>query len=108
MAEGGRVSDYSTAVRLACRVTGLQVPEAEYRFHPVRRWRFDFCWPDAKIALEIQGGIWSGGRHSRGSGLVKEHEKLNAAAHAGYRIFYTTPQDVGNLELYRAIKGRVL
>lgn len=102
------MTDYAPAVRLACRAVGLPMPEAEYKFHATRKWRFDFCWPEAKVALEVQGGIWSGGRHSRGSGLVKEHEKLNAAAHAGYRIFFTTPQDVGNLALYRLIKGRTL
>lgn len=28
----------------------------EHRFHPTRRWRFDFAWPDEKVALEVEGG----------------------------------------------------
>jgi len=52
-------------------------------------WRFDFAWPDHKVAVEVQGGIWSGGKHARGSGLVKDYEKANAAALLGWRLLYT-------------------
>jgi very-short-patch-repair endonuclease len=60
----------------------------QYRFHPVRRWRFDYASPDHRVAIEIQGGIWTNGRHSRGSGQVQEFEKMNAAAHLGWRVFF--------------------
>jgi very-short-patch-repair endonuclease len=65
---------------------------AEYKFHPVRRWRFDFCQPVYKIAIEIDGAVWSNGRHTRGSGFVKDMEKLNAATVLGYSILRFTPQ----------------
>lgn len=64
----------------------------EYRFAPPRRWRFDWAWLDCKVALEVQGGIWTHGRHTRGAALLKEHEKLNAAAALGWRVLYCTPQ----------------
>jgi very-short-patch-repair endonuclease len=60
--------------------------EREYRFHPVRKWRFDFAWPDKLIALEVDGGVFSGGRHVRGEGFVKDCEKQNVAMGLGWRI----------------------
>ena len=95
---------YFSAVRLGCGAAGIIVPVPELRFAPPRRWRFDFGWPLERVALEVDGGIWSRGRHARGSGLLKEHEKFNAAAARGWRIFRTTPQNVGNLALYRLIR----
>jgi hypothetical protein len=66
------------------------------RFHPTRRWRIDLTvhqdgWPP--VAVEIQGGIWTGGKHGRGSGLMKDFEKQAALAAAGYRFVPVTPQD---------------
>jgi hypothetical protein len=100
---------------------GIPVPEVEFEFHPIRGWKFDFAWPaghrcaDASVAaatpylgglaLEVQGAIWTGGRHSRGSGLVKEYEKMNAAAELGWRVMYCTPQEVLTLKLARQIKA---
>lgn len=73
---------------------GLPVPEFEYRFHPVRRWRFDFCWRPQMLALEVEGGAWipGGGRHNRAQGFHKDREKYSAAAILGWRIVYATPQ----------------
>lgn len=65
-------------------------PVPEHRFHPIRRWRFDFCWPDSMIALELDGGTWTRGRHTRGAGYRGDCEKLNAAASMGYRVFRIT------------------
>lgn len=41
------------------RAAGLPAPVTEHRFHPVRRWRFDFAWPDEHLALEIAVGSTS-------------------------------------------------
>lgn len=73
---------------------GLPSPEVEYKFHPTRKWRFDFAWPSQKIAVEIEGGIWTGGRHTRGLGFLKDMEKYNAAGALGFRIFRFTPQEL--------------
>lgn len=75
-----------------CVAAGLPEPEAEYRFAPPRKWRFDFAWPHHKLALEVQGAIFTQGRHTRGAALLKEHEKLNAAAALGYRVLFITPK----------------
>ena len=58
----------------------------EFRWHPTRRWRSDFCFSD-KILVEIEGGIWTRGRHTRGSGFIKDCEKYNTAAAMGWKVF---------------------
>lgn len=70
---------------------GLPAPIAEYRFSTERRWRFDFAWPEFHVALEMEGGVWLGGRHVRGSGFLKDMEKYNAAVIAGWRVLRCTP-----------------
>lgn len=69
---------------------GLPAPEAQYRFHPERRWRFDFAWPERKVAVEVDGGIWINGRHNRASGYEADCEKLNEAACLGWRVIRVT------------------
>jgi hypothetical protein len=73
---------------------GLGKPEFEYRFHTTRKWRFDIAWPQSKIAIEVQGGIWSQGAHSRGAGQRRDMEKHNAATSLGWRVFYVEPKNL--------------
>ena len=66
----------------------------EHKFHPDRKWRFDRAWP-AKvggIAVEVDGGVHAGGRHTRGRGFEADLEKLNAAVLLGWTVFRFTPQ----------------
>ena len=84
-------STYVPIVNTLCAQYGIERPSSEVRFAPPRRWRLDFAWGRHKVALEVQGGIWVAGRHSRGSGLLKEYEKMNAAAVRGWRVCYCTP-----------------
>lgn len=63
---------------------GVPEPVRQYRYHPHRRWRFDFAWPDHGLAVEVDGGTWSGGRHTRGAGYEKDSEKINAANLLGW------------------------
>jgi very-short-patch-repair endonuclease len=50
----------------------------------------DFAWPEQKVAVEIEGGVFSGGRHTRGAGFVADCDKYNALAAAGWRLFRFT------------------
>jgi very-short-patch-repair endonuclease len=70
--------------------------EAEYRFHPTRKWRFDYAHPQTLIAIELEGGIWmrGGGRHNRASGFEKDLEKSNAACAHGWRVFRLTGRQI--------------
>ena len=85
--------------------------EREYKFHPERKWRFDFMLNDDcfyLLALEINGGNWAGGRHVRPASLIKEYEKLNEATVLGWRVLLVTPEDVTSgraLELVRRALG---
>jgi very-short-patch-repair endonuclease len=58
----------------------------EHRFHDTRKWRLDFAHVEAKVGIEIQGGIWNGGRHGRGYGIAQDNEKSNEAIFCGWVI----------------------
>lgn len=107
---------YSPQIVLAYfREMGIPTPELEYVFSPPRRWRWDFAWPTIMdelgppvvmggVAMEVQGGIFIQGRHSRGAALIKEWEKLNRAAVLGWRVLYCQPKDLCTLDMVNTIK----
>jgi len=66
------------------RLNGPEL-ETEYRFHPVRRWKADYR--RGNVLIELEGGIYSGGRHNRATGYRGDCEKYNAATAMGYRVF---------------------
>jgi len=84
------MSAVEEALALQIALCDLPEPVREFRFHPVRRWRFDFCWPEYMIAVEAEGGKWVQGRHQRPDGFEKDCEKYNAAAALGWRVFRFT------------------
>ena len=65
----------------------LPKPRREYQFVPDRKWRFDFAWPTLMVAVEVEGGTWSGGRHTTGAGFAADCDKYNRAALEGWRVF---------------------
>lgn len=80
---------------LFARGFSLLAPEAstpvrEYTFAPPRRWRFDFAWPEARVAVEVEGGTWDRGRHTRGAGYAGDCAKYNAAVLGGWRVLRFT------------------
>ena len=86
-----------TAMSGLCEALGLPVPVAEFRFALPRRWRFDYAWPDYLVALEIEGGVWTGGRHVRPSGFLGDMLKYNCAAVLGWRVLRCTPQTLAQV-----------
>lgn len=81
------MSDLEATLALQIILAGLPEPELEYRFHPERKWRFDFAWPDLLIAAEVEGGVWTQGRHSRGGGFINDCRKYNSAAELDWLVF---------------------
>ncbi len=77
-----------------CELSGLPMPVEEFRFHSVRRWRFDYAFIAQRLAVEIDGGGFVNGRHSRGSGIEKDCEKLAEALALGWRVLRVTPKHV--------------
>ena len=66
--------------------------EREYRFHPVRRWRFDFAFPEIKLAVEVQGITYFGGRENTGrhhtaKGIEADLEKYDEAMRFGWDVY---------------------
>lgn len=62
----------------------------EHRFAPPRRWRFDFAFPDEMLAVEVEGGTWVQGRHSRGSAFTADCIKYAEAMILGWRVLRVT------------------
>ena len=77
----------------------------EYKFHPDRKWRFDFAYIDAKIAIEVEGILYgSVGRHQRAVGFSKDCEKYNEAAIHGWMVIRVTPAQIESGQALRWIQ----
>lgn len=89
---------------LHVRACNLPEPAREHRFAAPRRWRFDFAWPEHKIAAECEGGTWAGGRHTRGSGFKADCEKYNTATLLGWRVLRFTSDMVTSGEAVQTMQ----
>lgn len=84
---------------------GLPAPELEHQFAlPERGWRLDLAWPDWKIGVEINGGIWAGLPSHTGRGHVRDMEKINAAQARGWVIVQVLPSQVKSAELVLLVR----
>lgn len=75
-------------------VAGIPVPERQEKIIPNRKFQFDFSWPLYKIVVEVDGGEWIQGRHSRGKGMASDNEKMNEVQLLGWKIFRFTGKQV--------------
>jgi hypothetical protein len=90
--------DFAQQVKLA----QLPEPERDFKFHPKRKWRLDFAWPHLPfvgartkwIAVEIQGGIYRQGHHSRGRGQEDDYEKWAEAVKMGWIVLAFGPKQI--------------
>ena len=73
---------------------------AGYIFHPTRKWRLDLAWPDIKLGVEIQGGTWARGKHSRGRGQAEDCQKISEAVALGWSIMTVTTEQVMDLKAH--------
>ena len=96
------------------REHGITEPRAEYQFHAKRRWRFDFAWPEWRVALEIEGGVFGyrtatgkrqAGAHRSVQGVLRDIEKYNAAALAGWRVLRVLPSTLYTEETVALLKS---
>lgn len=93
---------YSPLSVLIRKHTGEDVV-AEYRFHPSRDWRFDFAIPTRRVAIEVEGGTFNGGRHIRPEGYLRDMEKYNEAAVSGWCVIRVLPAELLMLKTVRLI-----
>jgi very-short-patch-repair endonuclease len=97
---------------LAAALRGAPVDDwlEEYRFHPTRKWRFDFAWPAQKVAVEVEGGVYGRGRHVRPAGFIADCEKYNTAAHDGWLVLRFVPRkgwiDEAVVMIVKALESR--
>lgn len=104
---------------------GLEAPVEDFKFHPSRKWKFDYCWlpepsgdtvscrccgselmcpacespplaPPVRLAVEIQGGTYMQGKHSRGAGQKNDFEKINEAQRLGWRVILLDSSHIGS------------
>ena len=81
---------------------------SEYYFAKPRKFRWDFAHLESRIAIELQGGTYSKGRHTNGAALAREYEKLNIAAQKGWRVFFLDTNMVNDLGIYEAIASTII
>lgn len=80
------MSALEEALFLQIKAIKLPMPTRELVFAKPMRWRFDFAWPDRLLAVEVNGGVWIRGRHSRGKGQINDMDKLNQAQLLGWKV----------------------
>ena len=106
------MTHYETLIFITyCKEMGLPPPKLEFTFCKGRKWRFDFVWlysdfegVKGRVALEVEGGVFSGGRHTRGAGFLKDIEKYNTAQLLGFILLRTTPTGLCKIETIEMVR----
>lgn len=83
---------------------GLPTGQAQYPVVTGRQFRFDRAWPEQRVAVEVQGGVWANGAHSRGSGVQRDCVKLSMAAAVGWRVLPVTREMIESGQAVTLIK----
>ena len=89
------------------KLCGLPEPIREHLAIPGRRFRFDFYWPEPKLLVEVQGGVWSKGGHTSGIGMNRDSEKMNLAVLLGFRCLSVTSNQIKSGKAVAWIKEAV-
>lgn len=99
------MSELEDLLAFQLRAKGLPEPEREFYAIPGRRFRFDFAWPTFKLLLEVQGGTWINGSHSRGAGVARDCEKGCLAVVEGWRVAHVDGDQIRTGKAIRWIEA---
>lgn len=83
----------------------IPAPIPEYQFKIERKWKIDYAWPEMNIALEIEGGIWTKGRHITPKGYLKDLEKYNSLAEYGWLLLRYQPNKINFYQIKKTIEN---
>jgi len=97
-------SDAETKLQFHIQDIGLPKPDSEVTFYDSRKWRFDFAWVELMLAVEVEGGTWTGGRHVRPKGFEDDCEKYNKAATMGWKVIRVTTTMIGDGRAIKAVE----
>jgi len=99
-------SSLETLAEMKLREANINNFVEEHRFCE-RRWRFDFAWPNQMVALEVEGGVWKGGKggHTSGVGFTKDCEKYNTATVMGWKVLRVVGPQIRDGSMINWVKG---
>ncbi len=102
----------SAEEQLAAILTMSDAPlshfEREYLYIPDRKFRADFAWPDHRLIVEINGGVFGGRAHGSVQGILMDMERGNLATLHGWRVLRFLPKDVTDATRRQAMLVMVL
>lgn len=91
--------------KLALHLRADKVPHTREFSLPGRLFRWDFAFQDARLLVEVHGGIWRAkGAHNTGSAIIRDAEKSAFAAGLGWRTFAVTGQQIDSGQALAWIK----
>jgi hypothetical protein len=100
---GARLICWTCELEVKLSENGAPKGIREYKFDPTRQWRIDLAWPNKLVGVEVQGGIWISGAHTRGSGILLDSEKSLAASSQGWRLIPVVPEFITDNTAVRGI-----
>lgn len=101
-----KASEGEETLSLHLKASGIAF-EREFRFCSTRKWRADFHLIGKMILIEVEGGVWSNGRHTRGKGYIADMEKYNTAQNLGYKVLRFETAQVKSGMAIKAIEEAV-
>ena len=86
------MSKFEDELAFQIKAAHLPEPKRQYKFHEDRQWKADFAWTEHqyRIILEVDGGVFSGGRHTRGAEYTKDRKRDNEATLRGWTVYRVT------------------
>ena len=97
--------ELADTLALQLRASHCEGFEREFKFHPTRKWRSDFAWPNDNLLVEVDGGQWvQGTGHNSGTGKERDCEKDAEAVILGYRVLRFTTNMVEDGRALRYIE----